>query len=42
MEIGPYAPLFQPAIPYAFRSNVRDIAYDSQGILDLFAISKTG
>ena len=42
IEIGPYAPLFQPAIPYAFRSNIRNIAYDGQGILDLYAISKTG
>jgi peptide/nickel transport system substrate-binding protein len=42
MEIGPYAPLFQSALPYAFRSNVRDVGYDRLGILDLYAISKTG
>jgi peptide/nickel transport system substrate-binding protein len=41
-EIGPYAPLFQPAVPYAVRSNVRGATYNSVWEVDLSAISKSG
>jgi peptide/nickel transport system substrate-binding protein len=41
MEIGPYAPLFQPAVPYAFRSNVSGVTYNSVWELDLYTISRT-
>jgi len=41
-EIGPYAPLFQPAIPFAFRSNVRGVTFNSVWGLDLSTITKTG
>jgi peptide/nickel transport system substrate-binding protein len=41
-EIGPYAPLFQPAVPYAFRSNVRGPSYNSVWQVDLYALSKSG
>jgi peptide/nickel transport system substrate-binding protein len=40
--IGPYAPLFQPAVPYAFRSNVRGATYNSVWEVDLYPISKSG
>ena len=39
-EIGPYAPLFTPAIPYAFRSNVQGVTFNSVWGLDLFTIGK--
>jgi peptide/nickel transport system substrate-binding protein len=42
MEIGPYAPLFQPAVPYAFRSNVHGVTFNSVWGPDLYTISKTG
>ncbi len=41
-EIGPYAPLFQPAVPYASRSNVHGMTYNSVWEVDLYAISKSG
>ncbi len=41
-EIGPYAPLFQPAIPFAFRSNVRGVTFNSVWGPDLYTITKTG
>ena len=41
-EIGPYAPLFQPAIPYAFRSNVQGVAYNTVWAIDLYPIGKGG
>jgi len=40
-QIGPYAPLFQPAIPYAFRSNVEGVTYNSVWAIDLYPIRKT-
>ena len=42
MEIGPYAPLFQPSVPFAFRSNVRGVTYNSVWGPDLYTISKAG
>lgn len=41
-EIGPYAPLFQPAVPYAFRSNVHGATYNSVWQVDLYPVSKSG
>ncbi|TMI81361.1 MAG: ABC transporter substrate-binding protein [Bacillati bacterium ANGP1] len=41
-EIGPYAPLFQPAVPYAMRSNVRGATYNSVWEVDLYALGKSG
>ena len=40
-ESGPYVPLFQPAIPFAYRSNVSGATYNSVWALDLAAIRKT-
>ncbi len=40
-QIGPYAPLFQPAIPFAHRSNVEGVVYNTVWALDLAAIRKT-
>jgi peptide/nickel transport system substrate-binding protein len=40
-QIGPYVPLFQPAIPYAFRANVQGVAYNSVWAFDLYPIRKT-
>jgi peptide/nickel transport system substrate-binding protein len=39
MKVGPYVPLFQPAIPYAFRSNIERVNFDRLGLLDLYTIS---
>jgi peptide/nickel transport system substrate-binding protein len=38
--VGPYAPLFLPAQPYAYRNNVKGVAYNSVWALDLAVISK--
>jgi len=38
--IGPYIPLFQPAAPYAYRSDLKGVTYNSVWQLDLAAISK--
>jgi len=40
-DIGPYVPLFAPASPYAYRSNVRGTSFNSVWGLDFFAIHKT-
>lgn len=40
-QVGPYAPLFQPAVPYAFRSNVEGVAYHSVWAIDFYPIRKT-
>lgn len=40
VEIGPYAPLFQPAVPVAFRSNVKGVTFHSVWGLDFYTISK--
>lgn len=40
LEIGPYAPLFQPAVPVAFRSNLKGVTFHSVWGLDFYAISK--
>jgi peptide/nickel transport system substrate-binding protein len=40
-EIGPYAPLFQPAVPYAFRSDLSGVTFNSVWGVDLYAVSRT-
>jgi len=41
VEIGPFIPLFQPAIPLAFRSNIREATFHSVWGFDFYAITKT-
>jgi peptide/nickel transport system substrate-binding protein len=40
-QVGPFAPLFQPAVPYAYRSNIRGVAYHSVWAIDMYPIRKT-
>jgi peptide/nickel transport system substrate-binding protein len=40
-EIGPYAPLFQPAVPYAFRSDLSGVTYNSVWGVDLYAVTRS-
>ncbi|HSB79976.1 MAG TPA: ABC transporter substrate-binding protein [Candidatus Methylomirabilis sp.] len=40
IEIGPYAPLFQPAVPVAFRSNLKGVTFHSVWGLDFYTISR--
>jgi peptide/nickel transport system substrate-binding protein len=39
-QIGPYAPLFQPAVPYAFRSNVQGVTFNSVWGVDFWTVGK--
>jgi peptide/nickel transport system substrate-binding protein len=39
-QIGPYAPLLQPAVPYAFRSNVQGVTFNSVWGVDFWTVSK--
>ena len=39
-QIGPYAPLFQPAVPYAFRANVKGVTFNSVWGVDLWTVTK--
>jgi peptide/nickel transport system substrate-binding protein len=39
-QIGPYAPLFQPAVPYAFRSNVQGVTFNSVWGVDFWTVTK--
>jgi peptide/nickel transport system substrate-binding protein len=39
-EIGPFAPLFQPVAPYAFRSNLRGVSLASTWFVDYAAVRK--
>jgi peptide/nickel transport system substrate-binding protein len=39
-ETGPYAPLFQPAAPYAFRSDLRGVTFNSVWGVDFFSIRR--
>jgi peptide/nickel transport system substrate-binding protein len=39
-QVGPYAPLFQPAVPYAFRSNVRGVTFSSVWGVDFWTVTK--
>lgn len=40
-EIGPYATMFQPAVPYAFRSDLSGVTFNSVWGVDFFAVSRT-
>ena len=40
-KIGPYAPLFQPAVPFAFRSDLTGVTYNSVWGVDLTAVART-
>lgn len=40
-EIGPYAPLFQPAVPYAYRADLDGVTFNSVWGVDLYAVSRT-
>ena len=39
-QVGPYAPLLQPAVPYAFRSNVQGVTFNSVWGVDFWTVSK--
>jgi hypothetical protein len=39
-QVGPYAPFLQPAVPYAFRSNVRGVTFNSVWGVDFWTVSK--
>ena len=39
-QVGPYAPLFQPAVPYAFRANVQGVTSSSVWGVDFWTVSK--
>lgn len=39
-DAGPYIPLYQPAVPYAFRSNVKGVTYTTGWYVDYSTISK--
>ncbi len=40
-EIGPYAPLFQPAVPFAFSANLEGVTYNSVWGVDFYSVSRT-
>ncbi|HET9001728.1 MAG TPA: ABC transporter substrate-binding protein [bacterium] len=40
-EAGPFVPLYQPAVPYAFRSNVRGVTYTTGWYTDYSTITKS-
>ena len=40
-DIGPYVPLFQPAAPYAFRSRLRGVTFNSVWGPDFFALRRS-
>ncbi|HLJ61746.1 MAG TPA: ABC transporter substrate-binding protein [bacterium] len=40
LEIGPYAPLFTPALPFGFRSDVRGVTYNSVWEVDFYTIRR--
>jgi peptide/nickel transport system substrate-binding protein len=39
-QTGPYAPLFQPAVPYAFRANVQGVTFNSVWGVDFWTVAK--
>jgi ABC-type transport system substrate-binding protein len=39
-QIGPWVPMFQPVVPYAFQSNVRGVTFASSWEVDSCAVSK--
>ncbi|HYM68624.1 MAG TPA: hypothetical protein VEZ44_03440, partial [bacterium] len=40
LEIGPYAPLFTPALPFGYRSDLRGITYNSVWEVDFYTIRR--
>jgi peptide/nickel transport system substrate-binding protein len=40
-QVGPFAPLFQPAVPYAYRANVERVAYHTVWAIDFYPIRKS-
>jgi peptide/nickel transport system substrate-binding protein len=40
-EHGPWAPLFQPVVPYAFRSNISGVTFASAWMVDYYTVGKT-
>jgi len=40
LEIGPYAPLFTPALPYGFRTDLRSVTYNSVWEIDFYPIRR--
>jgi len=41
LEIGPYAPLFQPALPWAHRADLRGVTFHSVWGVDFHAVRRT-
>jgi peptide/nickel transport system substrate-binding protein len=39
-QVGPYAPLFQPAVPYAHRSTVQGVTFNSVWGVDFWTVTK--
>jgi len=40
LEIGPYAPLFTPALPFGYRSDLRGVTYNSVWEVDFYPIRR--
>jgi peptide/nickel transport system substrate-binding protein len=40
LEIGPYAPLFQPALPWAHRADLRGVTFHSVWGVDFYAVRR--
>jgi peptide/nickel transport system substrate-binding protein len=40
LEIGPYAPLFTPALPFGYRSDLRGVTYNSVWEVDFYTIRR--
>ena len=40
LEIGPYAPLFTPALPYGYRADLRGVTYNSVWEVDFYPIRR--
>ncbi|HEV2356520.1 MAG TPA: ABC transporter substrate-binding protein, partial [bacterium] len=41
LEIGPYVPLFTPALPWGYRADLRGVTFNSVWGIDLFAVRPT-
>jgi len=41
-QIGPYVPLFQPAVPYAYGATTTGVTYHSVWAIDYYPVRKTG
>ena len=40
VEVGPFIPLFQPTVPYAYRTNLHGVNYHSVWAVDYYPVSK--